>query len=691
MKKALAKNEEKEQGNVENAASQNSFHFGNTLNTIAGRYAINLEVVINEFSNSFGKAYPVTDSKHPEVTDLYAFVAESNMPQRLDVLNTLKDNAINNHIKPLAIEIAPIGTIEKFNLCIILRKPKGVTLRNYMAGRAMPLTEVFVMDFIMPKIVAVLSFYEHFNLCHGGINLDNIYIDENNEITVNDCVRESSGFSQEVIFEPLERIQLMPAGKGRGEVATDFFALGAVCVFLIKGSSKIDTILESQIISYRLTNGSYDLFAREVNASLNFRNLMKGLLCDRKHDRWTTNKVVDWLKGKKYNFPNLVLHKKSTRPFFFNDENYTNAGILGYGIWQNWEAAKRMLKDGKIVKWVENGISNPEAADKLHYTVKISNSNTFITIEDDELVARTILILDSESGIKFRELSFQPDSLPSLILYAFNKSNQDIFSLIEKVILSSIIHVYLEVKVSNLKTHDTMVLIEVDKAKTNIRKKELGFGLERILYDLNPLIVCQSPVVLDCYCHSILRLLTRLNNMAKDNELKLVDRHIAAFICHKLNIKKEIKIGGYVKFTEMDTNKYIKTLVVLAFAQREIKAPELKYLSQRFNESLGTVLEVIRSKTLKTELKDEIQKASETGILDDILQVVTHSTVLLRDKKGFELAQKRYAHLDYMIKNASNTTKIYDQGYSYGLRLSMVIAYIIAGIGMFIMVGEHIF
>ena len=76
-----------------------------------------------------------------------------------------------------------------------------------------------------------------------------------------------------------------------------------------------------------------------------------------------------------------------------------------------------------------------------------------------------------------------------------------------------------------------------------IKVTNIGFGFERLLYQLNPSLCCQNSLLLPHYSYTLTDVLTTLNNLAAKHAKtsSLVDRHIAAFITNRLEVYRELR------------------------------------------------------------------------------------------------------------------------------------------------------
>ncbi|MBN8828128.1 MAG: hypothetical protein J0H68_05425 [Sphingobacteriia bacterium] len=665
--------------NENNQKAFNSFNVSTTPNLVSNRYAIKTDQPLKSFSTQFGQAYVVEDKKTNSDSEFFAFVYDNMYVQRLDVITSLKDYTTNLIIKPIAAEITPINNNETFALCVIMKRPIGVSLREHIMNNG-PVSEQFVFDKIIPILIKVINIYESYNICHGLINPDNIYIN-GDQITIGDSVRESCGFTQNLVYETIERMQALPIGKGNSDTSIDYFAMGVLIIYLIRGSLPTDGFNESDLINLRVTEGSYDIYIKDSPLTPNFKSLLKGLLCDRKTDRWGTPKIIEWLKGRKYNIALIKVYKQAYRFFAVGDNKYYNLGTLCYALWKEWDSAKKIFKDFKIVKWIETSVGNSELADRLSYTVKIGASNSiFISVDEDEIVSRSLALIDPDGGIRYKDLSVNIEGIPTALTYFIVKNNQEITNYFKQIIDSAIISIANDSRINVGRGLNPVFMINFEKCKLFIKKLDLCFGIERVIYELNPQLPCQSPLVVNYYCHSIPRLLTQLNEIVKHQEVYSIDRHIAAFIGQRIGLKKEIKLNSLAKFPEIENNRIIKSLAVLAIAQRESRTGSLKNLSSKYVLYLKNILSYIRSKTLRNELIQKLDKVAENGNLEEILNIMCDPLVIMKDQKGFELAHKRFVELEKLIQGSSNSKRIFDLGYTYGLRLAMLLSYFICTI-----------
>jgi hypothetical protein len=73
---------------------------------------------------------------------------------------------------------------------------------------------------------------------------------------------------------------------------------------------------------------------------------------------------------------------------------------------------------------------------------------------------------------------------------------------------------------------------DLKRAREVMSRSSSGEGMERVMYDLNPTLACQSSLIEAYYVIDIEQLLPALNWLAENESdvTTLIDRHISAYI-----------------------------------------------------------------------------------------------------------------------------------------------------------------
>jgi eukaryotic-like serine/threonine-protein kinase len=172
-----------------------------------------------------------------------------------------------------------------------------------------------------------------------------------------------------------------------------------------------------------------------------------------------------------------------------------------------------------------------------------------------------------------------------------------------------------------------------------------GFGLERVLYELNPALHCLSPALEGAQVRKVGGILPVLEAAAGRGALGdgFIDRHIAAFIAtHSRNLGREPfdLLGGNQR------QRILGTLGILANLQSNYGPTAVPALGKLLSGQAATLVEMFHSRQRRTRVKAEIAKLADKGALSDLHWLLSGSSEPARDAHEFALAQREFAAVE---------------------------------------------
>lgn len=658
-----------------------SITFGKQPDRVASQYDILLDQHLAEFDTPFCTAYNVHDKKFKRQDELYCLVFKKELPLPLHAIEKLVDFSHENFCNVLAAEIITLSTNNEKNLVAIVERPRGMKLSEYILSLGHQLPEELLNKRIITPLNSVLSRLEAMGVVHGCINLDTIFITNEGQIIVSECISEPTGFSQKYIYESVERAASNPAGKGTGTSAVDYYAFGVLLLHIMH-QGKFGNENNSQIHALKLHKTSYNALIRNLKVNPIMLDILVGLLNDRIPERWDGEKVALWLKGKRFN---LVVPKnniESTRPFTFQNVPYFNCTSLAYALYSNWDEAKKILQTDMIVKWIERSVQDPRKAFRLSNIARLLKTAPHRNLfpPEDELVARSIITLDPSGPIRLQGFCVNIDGIGPLLAYSHNTNNRDIVQTIGIILQNNLAGDWVENNSDTISADESHPANLAAKLSSIITKKSIGFGIERCFYDLNPSLICQSPLLIDKYVLSLSDFLIMLNKIAKDHKGPLLDRHSAAYISSALDLPNELNLKGLSKFPKIMKITQLQMLGLLTIAQERTGIYNLKNLAQKLNIQLSAIVDTFHSKTIREDLRKNLEKVAKQGNLHVMLGLTSDGKLFAKDKGGFSKAVDRYRLLEKRISKIDNKTQVTSIAYRYGLQLSVISSYLIAAI-----------
>lgn len=647
---------------------------------VAKRYTLKLDQSLPEFRSEFAAAFAVTDKSDKDNTELYCLVFDQEAPIRLNTINTLQALSHTNFITPIASEIAYISTLNEYRFVVILSKPKGITLAEYIENPKSK-AEEFIHSTLIAKCAPVLEQINNLQISHGRINPKNLYIDPTtNQITIGECVSCPPGYDQPMLYETADRAMNIPLGKGEGEISADYYALGVVALFVQLGKVLEERYEDDSIIQEKLIKGTFNALLKNYELSPSMTDLYRGLLNDKSTMRWNGSQVRDWLKGKYFNLVRISPPIEATRSIMFNDLQYFSLEALAYALYRHWNISKKFLREDKLTKWVEGSVGNPELADKLRSVQKttiIPRQFGSVFDNDDELVICTLHLLNPYGPFQFRNISINLNAFGTVLSHAFSQKKTETIQILGMAFSH---HLYGYLEAHSEKNSNSKLIWHLKNAMEFIPKTGLGFGIERCLYELNPNLHCISPLVTSDYALTVPQLVEILNGKCDKQDTYPMDRHIAAFVASRLNVRNEIKIKGLSRHPKFSTNKYIQAAYILNLAQKDSGLKKLTGLTQALAKNLTSIAEMLHGKVHKKDFVDNINKVAKEGNVTSLYKTASDHYFILSDLQGFDEAKKKYLNLHIQLTKLKGNNTIANLGYHYGLRLSVVIAYVLCGL-----------
>jgi serine/threonine protein kinase len=656
----------------------------NSVDQICERYNIQLDKPIPALDGSFAKAYEIINNQSSNDFSLYCLIFEPCIPPRISVINYFKKSLLDDIIQPIECEITKISETGKEQLVVILKKPPNMTLEEYVSINGACTIQFIIENFLVPTC-KLLQKFESAGLIHGKLNPSTIYINPTNgAIKIGECISEPPSYSQKQLYCAIEICECPPIARGTGDIAIDYYAIGIICLYLYLGRSPNENVKSDTLIDLRLENSSFTAITTGLHIPTNFKNLLKGLMFDRKTERWKSRNIIEWYNGQKNTLLNISENLETSRSLPFNKKSFFNCKFLAHDLQKNWELARKFIKEDNIVKWVERSINNTEMAEKLQdIRIQFSRNNHLIAVEKDECLIKFLSILDPLGPIRLKDVSINPHGLASLIAFGYIKNRKDYLENFNKAINSNFWLYNIELKSNENRNlnENNLSLPLLDRTKFYIGNKTLGFGLERCLYEFNPHVQCLSETFKYNYIITCYDLLKKLNNLAEnDKNINIMDRHIAAFLLTKMNYQKDIKVNGLKSFFNFDHNKEIISVAILAIAQKYTNTKQLPSLCKVAVSYLQPAINLIHNNHTRTQLSEKLQTISSKGNLTFLLNILADPNLIQKDIVGFENAVNKYKKCNLIKIQLNNKQRIFEIGYRNGLRLCVIISYLLCSV-----------
>jgi len=652
---------------------------------IIGRFRINLNAPLTEFTASTAIAYEANDidgGGKPYV----ALVCEANSIQRLHLIGPLLNAPHPNLMALVTSGVVSLSQPKEERFVLLYERPKGERLSKLIQMSKNPPS----FDFICHNIIAPLALaIQHMNdigIPHGNVNCDNIFFDPRGTVgaVIGPCTRHPSGYSQPFYYEPVERIQALPAGKGEGDSTQDFYALAVVILHIIYGMNHFVGMTENELVRKILKEGAFNALTRHKDMPEVFYDFFRGLLSPNSQDRWNYRYLKAWLDGKRYNVMPTPPPQEAIRPFEFNGDIAYNRREVADIFFHNWDSVPEIFAGGQLSTWVAISLRNKELNEYLLRTAKvIGNASKKNDAYINEQIMRAISVFDPAGPVRISNLSFHLEGINTLFAYKFFAQEMDeIYNLVQFIELS-MFHF-----ITNQKTKEpdkiaetagsnlSAIFMRLDRLRSITRNTGLGFGPERVLYDLNPGMKCISPLLAGTHVSNLSSMLNELDKIAPrlSQTNDPIDSHIAAFIASHLNIQHEIYINSLSSHPELARQPVMIALKILASAQSKARLSYLPGLTSWLALRILPLLDEIRSRTLKKKLLAMLASAARSGNIQKIADVIIESGYAQAETTAYRQAVKNFKQNanDIIYYNKKEMIEIHSK--QLGARMSHYIA-----------------
>ena len=647
---------------------------------VRSRYKVYPGLPLPLFDMPNAKAFQAEDVTAPD-RKIFALVCKPELPVRKDHIKARNGLKMDGLLPLLDAAPAFWQPINRKTMILIYDFPLGgrvVTSKAY--GKILPEEEAEKISKWVRPLLTGISNLSVRGLTHRAIRPDNLfYMDtEKTKVVWGDCVSTPPGYDQPSTFETIETSMCVPEGKGSGATADDLYAFGATLICLGLGYNPLEGLSKEELLELKIHKGSYATLIGEERVPLALIELFRGLLADNVSQRWDISSTTLWADGRRLTPVQSKAAKTSQRPFIFNNNEYFSYRTLAYALSKNWDMAADAIRSEKFLTWIERGFDDKDTADAIKKAIDMALVR-FSTKEkqDDFFIAKTCMLLDPPAPLRVRDCCFLPDALGMMLAMNIADDKKT------KMLIGLIATGYLE---SCYEAHKDMVSEQnVKNLQIMLQKPGLGMGIERVLYDLNEGLPCQSPILINEYVDDIRDLLPAIEEVAKKNQkTDPIDRHIAAFIASRFGSKVSEQISWLNSPKESVS---VQGMLNIFAALQRMFGPEHLYAIASWIGGLVTpIIDSYHNLEKRRQLEKNLPKVIRRGNFDEICRFLDDKQERLYDVNYFEQAKREYAKLAVEIEKLDgNREKREEEGLMLGNQVAAMISFGVAIFTMFVL------
>ena len=632
------------------------------------RFEIDFSQPISWLDNNSARAFAVTDRIDIN-RRLFALICSKETSPRLSLLPYLK--SIDNSALMKLVEFGTVNYIpeKSRNMALIYAMPTGgkVFENGISTFDIKNNTEKFYR-FVL-SLTGIIDNFKTLGITHRAIRPDNLYYrnSDRSEIVLGDCAASFPAYHQPPICETIESLDANPEARGDGGDKDDIYATGVTALCLAIGHEVLQGVSAPEMLRLKLRRGSYSLLSGDEKINNTFVSLLKGLLQDDPELRWNRSQIISSSEGKPIGYNQQTASPRPKRSLTISGEKVFMPNDIVYMLQSNIDEAYELISAGKITDWVKNGMEDEKLSMRIDSIVKQERSGS---IGKDTAVAKVCILLSPRMPIKYRDITFFPGGIAKAVFLAM-KNHQPLKNFID-IFSSDLVKMWYQEQ-DNLRSPGSTTEFRV-----YIMRQEIGYGIERIIYDIDNDLPCISPLFGDDYVSSAPQVLKALDKASKDADITVppYDRILIAYLRCKMGKKIDNIISDLNSVQEEIRASAI--LHLYTSMQNKFGPAQLPELAKRLINFVKPVIHVYHNRKYQRYLEKELLKVYKSGKLYEIVELLENETALEKDRVDYAGALNEANILKNEIyKITNNTAKFEKEAYDTAVKFASICAVLI--------------
>jgi len=611
---------------------------GNEPIVLRDRYMLDMATPLPQFDSPSAKSY-LAENRNDLGQKLFVLICSPKIPSRLESIT--KQTGIDTMGRLEVIEWGVIywPPLGQSTMAIIFKQPLGGRINLRLASK-----EVIITDYDIPKklvdpLAKILQNFANQDTPHRAIRPENIFFNDEamTEIVIGENFSTPPGYDQPSIYEPIERAMSSQSGRGIGSTRDDIYALGVTIGVLSLGQNPVVKMKDENLIQARLEHGSYTVIFGSSRIPLPLIEPLQGMLNDDPEARWSFDEISDWLSGEPTNASQKQLLEKAETPFSFQGKEYISPRLLAYNFSKQIPDSIKAAQGQAFDIWLLRSLKNKAMSDavkEIFDNAKFHPNGYQGSIE--YISFNLCMILDPQGPIRYKGLAFMPDGFGPLLASEFLHNNN--FKFATTVLAHDIGLTWLANQNPPFPgAPDLQKNFKVLKGFLEIN--ELGYGLERVLYEMNIGQPCHSPLILNDYVlliEDLLPAMEQASSVADTSQIP-IDQHISAFIAarFKHDIYPHLKAFG----SKSRGTSIVGLLSLLALLQWKLNEQKMLGLSSWIGGLLGPAIDIYHNRKTRKELEKDIPRLVRKGSLPELFSLVDNIDRRNEDLLGYKKAK----------------------------------------------------
>jgi hypothetical protein len=402
------------------------------------------------------------------------------------------------------------------------------------------------------------------------------------------------------------------------------------------------------------------------------------MLNDLRQDYWTPESYVTWVQGKRFNLIAPTPPREMPRGLEFGEMQYFNRKAAAFALFLAWNEARGLLFDGRLTRWLD---SNASKNDIFHAATRLISSSPGNTArgekQNNDILARILILLDPSGPLRYQSLAAYPSALGPALAYGMGRLLPEETQMFAQILESELAVYWLEQQ-SHAPPSEELTR-QIQRLAPTLKNPEPGFGIERVLYDLNPGLACQSHLVRQYGVFSLEDLYYALDHAAAASAggHGYMDRHIAAFIMSRLRLHATPRLPQIANLPKLESDPAMMQFALLLKGAQTLKLRPVTGLSVWVSAQLLPMLDRLHKSSLRDKTIAQLRETAGFGSLPLIAKLLLDSQLFQQDSDYFYKQKRIYQARRQRIRLLRDTHYLVMRSQLVGKRLAQCAAYLI--------------
>ena len=608
---------------------------------------------------------------------IYALVVSDVLPCREDVIPRMIGARSRGFFD--LIDFGSVMWVDgRRRLVLISERPAGPALMPDLSAIMRPVPLAELIEKVLGPITDGLSSLALLGVTHRAIRPSNVFKRNgaSRECALGDFLTGPAGAAQPAMFETIGSAMCLPSGRGTGTLAQDVFALGVTLLVLYLGRNPVAHMNEVELMAARLQSGSFATLLGTEPITGAFRDLLRGMLQDDPAQRWTIDDVATWVRERRGRVFVVSKTERALRPFSLGGQNFYACRPLAAQLAAKWRTASLADKKEELVNWLARSIQETSyltAVGRAFDWRWAMGRKSFPGGMDAGMNARLCVALDRKAPVRYKSFAAYLDGIGPALASALGEPER--LREAGEMLVQQLPEFAIELTTSEDDAEVESAVQKFRRAGKAFGDNRPGYGVERALYELNPVYPCQSPIVVSQRVTDIADLLPALERIASQAQGLPVDRHIAAFIAAHFHVPDELLT---LLASPVGTTSHVFGVVgLIAALQSKLGPRALPRLAHRIEPSLKPVIESFHRRATRQRLEVALPGVLDAGDFTRLQDFIVGADQRRRDRDEFQAAVREYAKLEVEVRfidsgGASSPEHAREYGHMMGSWLSVV-------------------